>query len=827
MSDTMGKVYDAFISYRHSELDTFVAEQLHKELEAFRVPGRIVKEKKLKKQKIERVFRDKDELPLASNLTDPLITALKNSEFLIVVCTPRLPESQWCRKEIETFIQFHGRERVLLVLAEGEPEESFPDIMCQRERTIADAFGKSHTFMEPIDPLGADVRGKNKKEVKKKLKQELLRLTAVMFGCDYDDLKERHREQALKKRLRISGGISAALLVFGCVSCYQAGEIKKQYIENKKSQSEIMAGLAREKLDSGYRMESIKYALSSLPENLKNPEYPINYQAVSTLTEALRVYDNGIVLKADDFLEHDADIDHVMDLGNGQIITIDVYGTLTIWDLEKKEVVASYDTAGFFLGYQGKFCLMEEETLLYHDDESLNAVKIKEQEKLWSVPLETTGQIIKDKDKILFSTGSKICEIEKNTGEIVREKALTKEEGFLDSVSFAIISKDGTAYYVAIKKDNGESVLLSVDSNSLDVTSQVSYPVDNISSMAVNETGDTLVLAMEKFLEDEGNTEIEYKMVALNSKTLELKWEYVAENKIETMYQMSDGKWFVQTSYSVEKLNGDNGQVTESESFDERILNAYLLADERVMLLMKDGSVLFQNVEDFTFLNLIFSYKVLDDWLEEFHYIGGHFITLNFSEKQLLLYNKKQADGMEVTTYVKEELQENVEGMAEFEASEAVCEGANLKAVCNMDEQKLEFVHGDTGEIYGTYEGKVKFIKQMCFSEDGTFLMVQYQDDYVEILDTSDFTVKQRFESMEELQAYGVLNDAYFVLRGINYGYVVDKSSLEVVAVVDGYVDYEEDDNVFLVYNAQEEICRVPFYSVEELVEMAGEESIK
>ena len=30
--------YDAFISYRHCESDKFVAEQLHKQLESFKIP---------------------------------------------------------------------------------------------------------------------------------------------------------------------------------------------------------------------------------------------------------------------------------------------------------------------------------------------------------------------------------------------------------------------------------------------------------------------------------------------------------------------------------------------------------------------------------------------------------------------------------------------------------------------------------------------------------------------------------------------------------------------------------------------------------------------
>ena len=66
--------YDAFISYRHSELDKFVAENLHKQLEAFRLPGNV--SRKIGRKKIERVFRDKDELPLTSNLEDPIMRAL-------------------------------------------------------------------------------------------------------------------------------------------------------------------------------------------------------------------------------------------------------------------------------------------------------------------------------------------------------------------------------------------------------------------------------------------------------------------------------------------------------------------------------------------------------------------------------------------------------------------------------------------------------------------------------------------------------------------------------------------------------------------------------
>ena len=58
--------YDAFISYSHNEKDAFAAEQLHKTLEHYHIPKRI--QQSSGKKKIERVFRDREEMPISFNL---------------------------------------------------------------------------------------------------------------------------------------------------------------------------------------------------------------------------------------------------------------------------------------------------------------------------------------------------------------------------------------------------------------------------------------------------------------------------------------------------------------------------------------------------------------------------------------------------------------------------------------------------------------------------------------------------------------------------------------------------------------------------------------
>ena len=55
----MKYTYDAFISYRHGELDSFVAENLHKLLETYKVPKNINHKTGNNKRQMKRIFRDR------------------------------------------------------------------------------------------------------------------------------------------------------------------------------------------------------------------------------------------------------------------------------------------------------------------------------------------------------------------------------------------------------------------------------------------------------------------------------------------------------------------------------------------------------------------------------------------------------------------------------------------------------------------------------------------------------------------------------------------------------------------------------------------------
>ena len=175
--DNLEFKYDAFISYRHIYPDKLIAQKLHTLLETYKVPNRIVKDGKI--PKIRKVFRDKDELPTSGDLGKDIENALEASRFLIVICSPRTNESQWIKKEINYFIKLGRQDKILALLIEGEPGDSFPEEIRTRTVKIQGVNGQytEHT--------------------------EKLRLLAPILNCSFDDLKQRNRERQIKRRLLV------------------------------------------------------------------------------------------------------------------------------------------------------------------------------------------------------------------------------------------------------------------------------------------------------------------------------------------------------------------------------------------------------------------------------------------------------------------------------------------------------------------------------------------------------------------------------------------------------------------------------------------------
>ena len=218
--------YDVFISYRTREYpDYLIAEQLQNVLERFPVPqsmkAHIVDPRRWRSRL--RVFRDITDLNASPDLSHTLKETLRRSRFLVAVCTPKLCESATCCEEIRYFREIHGDERILTLLALGEPGESFPDFLFfpqLQDKSSKDELPDSVTRKEP---LAADVRegttngiiDKLKGKGVPKAKQARFKLLAPILNCKSpDELVRRNRARLRRQVVRLS----CLIVVLVCIT---------------------------------------------------------------------------------------------------------------------------------------------------------------------------------------------------------------------------------------------------------------------------------------------------------------------------------------------------------------------------------------------------------------------------------------------------------------------------------------------------------------------------------------------------------------------------------------------------------------------------------
>lgn len=286
----MGKVtYDAFISYSHSEPDAFVAKKLHAMLEHYHISKKL--QQISGKKKISRVFRDREELSLSSDLALNIREALENSQFLIVVCSPRAVRSEWVQREIEAFLETHEKDKILTVWAEGEPEEAFPKILCYKEKKNILETGEEETVNIRIEPKAADVRGRSRREMEKRLKAEFLGILAPMLSCTYDTLKQRHRDYMFRKIIAAVGSIAVLAVMFMVYAFQQAAVIDERYQEARRNQARYLSSISSDLLASGHREKALLTALAVEPE--ADSEQPVVPEQMYALNSALTSYKSG------------------------------------------------------------------------------------------------------------------------------------------------------------------------------------------------------------------------------------------------------------------------------------------------------------------------------------------------------------------------------------------------------------------------------------------------------------------------------------------------------------------------------------------------------
>jgi tetratricopeptide (TPR) repeat protein len=203
--------YAAFISYSHA--DHAVVRWLHRALETYRLPKGLVGTESPfgpVPRRLPPVFRDRDELPASGDLGSELRSALAESRFQIVLCSPRAAQSKWVNEEILSFKRLHGESRTLALIVGGEPyaggdEECFPPALRFR---LAPDSSLSDT---PAEPIAADIRpGKDGRRL------ALLKLVAGITGLKLDALARRDAARRQRRMAYITAAsLAVAVLTIG------------------------------------------------------------------------------------------------------------------------------------------------------------------------------------------------------------------------------------------------------------------------------------------------------------------------------------------------------------------------------------------------------------------------------------------------------------------------------------------------------------------------------------------------------------------------------------------------------------------------------------
>lgn len=213
------KKYKAFISYRWA--DRQWGDWLHRALEVYRTPKPLVgKQTSIGPvpRRLHPIFKDREDEAAGSGITASIEQGLDESEFLIVICSPRSAQSKWVNHEVAYFKRYHDPTRILALIIDGEPGASF-----MPGREAEECFPKSLLFkvdknLEVTDetedmPLAADAR---KNADGKRLAK--LKLAAALLGVGLDDLVKREdRRRAIRRRVT-TAVLASLTIVFAGLS---------------------------------------------------------------------------------------------------------------------------------------------------------------------------------------------------------------------------------------------------------------------------------------------------------------------------------------------------------------------------------------------------------------------------------------------------------------------------------------------------------------------------------------------------------------------------------------------------------------------------------
>jgi hypothetical protein len=251
--------YWAFLSYSH--LDRRAAERLHRVLEAYRIPPRLVGRQgplgPVPRQ-LHPIFRDRDELTASGEIGAVVESALGDSRALIVLCSPASAASHWVHAELDAFHRLRPDAPVLCVLLGGEPMAS----------RVGDAEGSERECLPP--PLRmrfqSGVGIDDKAPVAVDLRPEgdgwrlgVQKLVAGLAGVPLDQLVQRDALRRHQRLALLSAALAVIAIGLGTMALFALRARDEARAERAQAESliEFMLGDLRKKLEPVGRLDAL------------------------------------------------------------------------------------------------------------------------------------------------------------------------------------------------------------------------------------------------------------------------------------------------------------------------------------------------------------------------------------------------------------------------------------------------------------------------------------------------------------------------------------------------------------------------------------------
>ena len=785
MKDKKEYKYDAFISYRHCDLDKFVAENLHKILERYELPKNIKEKLGIEGRSIKRVFRDQDELPLSSNLEDPIIDALNNTKYLIVICSPRLKDSMWCKKEIETFKKIRGRKNIFCVLIEGEPKDSFP------EAVLTDDDGKTL-----VEPLAADVRGETKKEVYKKMQSEKLRLIAPMYNLDYDDLKQRHKVQEQKKKLTITTIAAGAFLAFALYSSIMLIKINSQQKILKNHQALSLSNDAITSLSKDSRYDAIKSAYQALTK-FDGVKMPYTTEAEYALSEALGVYDVGSSYKANDEIKTKGVVDFIkVSYENNYLATYDESEELTLWNAETFKKIKTFSDISGYSFDESNFSFIGEDYFSYINDDGNIAIAVTK-----------NGDIIKEIKKEKLSYQSVRGHFENKYLSYIDNKKITiyslLEDKTLGSIEYnddllrqIFYSEDGKYLFVStienqFSVDKEQYITVHViDTNTVKEINSIKLNAGYISNMFTN--GNNVYMLFNRTMGADFNLlAASYNYIDGN-----LKWSRTQDGiwgKIITR-SFAEGVNDVAIVHGnkLDILDANNGDVKYNFDMSSDILEVYSYTTKNMYLTInEDGTANYASMD--TKQNVIYNGQYqfnLNNYSKVTKNATGYLLIPKNENRVIYYTTNSSKDAKEINKefdYVK------TDTISESDANK-------LKEKMNIKNKNL--------------------VSGMFYSEDKKLLFVSYVDDSFAVYNVKENQFLNMAENvLRPDHYYGTDKYGRTYIGNVTDAYILDRN-YNKVGHIRGLVEVDKD-KVIISNNGT--YYSLPIYTLYDLLKQASD----